>query len=542
MQSARWLLRRGVRYVLVLQGFLVVEAAIVVGVLAFVLTGSRIAAIDRLGNRGDILAAMIATAITVAALRLTNKQVKRAIDKRFFRDDYDARVLLTRLSEALRTTASSGRHLEVVVDEVRKALHAESAIVLLGDNSTGEYRRALAEPRFGLAPSDEPGVVLNVNDEVVRRLREVDWPIAVESFEPATPVDSSQRTGSRRVSRTAEQEMFDRMNSALLVPIATKSHLLGILSLGPRRSQLPYSRTDKALLMTVAAQVANSLEINRLSYRMAEEEQLRHELEEAASVQRRLLPERAPDVPGIELAGLCRPARGVGGDCYEYLLLDDGTVGIAIADVAGKGMAAALLTSVVVALLRSQAPKAGVHLDELVKSISELLFQSTDDDQYATLFVARYDPRDRSLMYVNAGHNPPMLVRGEASSVVGVSLRPAGERTGRATATERQPVAARIIELWTGGPPVGLLENRVYEQGMEYLQSGDVLVGHTDGVTEAMNPVGDEFGDERLRHVVKDSAGESAAAICARIDAATREWCLDAPQHDDITLVVLRVL
>ena len=179
--------------------------------------------------------------------------------------------------------------------------------------------------------------------------------------------------------------------------------------MAPGSGIFPFTREDKQLLMAVALQMAFAIQNVELVRQVAGEERLRHELELATTVQRRLFPECPPESASLDLAGVCHPAHGVGGDYYDFIQLENFKLGIAVADVAGKGISAALLMSTVQASLRSRAQSVNGNLTELVSSMNQLLHLSTDAASYATFFYAQFDEQTRMLTYVNAGHNPPIL-------------------------------------------------------------------------------------------------------------------------------------
>jgi sigma-B regulation protein RsbU (phosphoserine phosphatase) len=344
--------------------------------------------------------------------------------------------------------------------------------------------------------------------------------------------------------RRRENETLRRVRSALLLPVATKDHLLGIVSLGPRLGDLPFSRDDRQLLMAVALQMAFAIQNAELVQEIAIEERLRHELDIATTVQQRLFPESPPEMSSLELSGVCFPARGVGGDYYDFIELDQGKVGIAVADVAGKGISAALLMCTVQASLRSQAPTVNGNLTELVSSMNRLLHVSTDTSSYATFFYAQFDERTGLLTYVNAGHNPPMLVRaGRNVKAQGVGYGGPGRQGAlREDESLRAGQESTEITLLTkGGPIIGAFSNCVYEQETIQMESGDLLVAYTDGVTEARDADDHEFGEARLREIIDSSAPLTAQQLSERIVESVREWCGDVPPHDDLTLVVMRV-
>ncbi|MGH9630689.1 MAG: PP2C family protein-serine/threonine phosphatase [Bryobacteraceae bacterium] len=267
-----------------------------------------------------------------------------------------------------------------------------------------------------------------------------------------------------------------------------------------------------------AAQTALAEEVARLTTaigrEMAQRERLNRELEIAREVQEHLFPQRLPPVPGLDYCGQCQPAREVGGDYYDFLELPDGRLGIAIADVSGKGVGAALMMASLEASIRALVSVVD-DLSELMERVNSLVYQASAANRYITLFYAEYDPRSRRLSYVNAGHNPPVVLRNRAGS-------------------------HEVLRLETGGPVIGLLPDR-YQQGVFSHEAGDVVVLFTDGVSESMNSRCEEWGEERLIECAKTCHGLPALESMKRILAAAQAFAAGASQHDDMTLVVLRV-
>jgi phosphoserine phosphatase RsbU/P len=251
------------------------------------------------------------------------------------------------------------------------------------------------------------------------------------------------------------------------------------------------------------------------------DEKLRRELALAAEVQRRLLPVQAPECAALELAGFCQPARGVGGDYFDFFRLDDRQVGIAIADVAGKGIAAALQMSTVQATLRSLVSSAAAHqlnggsVAMTVATLNRLLRNTTGGANYVTFFYAEFDESTQQLAYVNAGHNPPILFRANGKD--------------------------DFRQLCCGGMFVGMFEHCGYEQEVVQMQPGDVLIGFTDGLSEAVNVKGEEFGEERIRATLAATRGLAINKIRDEVVRQANTWCAGAPQHDDLTFIVMKV-
>lgn len=543
----RLIVRRGVRYLLVSRGFIIVQALVVFLVLSFLLTGARLEYIDLYGPRADIVATMLATALAIGFLTLVNQRVLPIIDRKFFREAYDAQQVLSDLGIEMRRVTNVRQILDLALSKIQRALHVENVTAFLVERTTGDYRCALRSRMHeqGERTVDiERALALPGNGYAAMRLRLSPMTLGVDldrTWGQGFPTADVAVTQSRR----RERDTLRDMHAELLIPIATKDELLGMLALGRRLGDLPFSSEDRQLLMAVAFQVAFAIQNAELVQQAAEEERLRRELEIATAVQRRLFPAAPPDVPTLDLAGVCHPARGVGGDYYDFILLDDRRVGIAVADVAGKGISAALLMSTVQASLRSQAPQVNGRLTELVSAMNRLLHVSTDAASYATFFYAQYDEARQALTYVNAGHNPPLLVR--AATVSRVQGASAGQvaTDSKAEATtetvEGEAGAVIISELTCGGPVIGAFDECRYEQETIALQSGDILIAYTDGISEAFNPAGEEFGEARLRETASVSAHLSAQELTERIVEQVRDWSADAPQYDDLTLVVMKV-
>jgi sigma-B regulation protein RsbU (phosphoserine phosphatase) len=195
----------------------------------------------------------------------------------------------------------------------------------------------------------------------------------------------------------------------------------------------------------------------------------------------------------------------------------DRRLGIALADVSGKGIAAALIMSLVQASLRILASDGKASLPELAARINDFLYRTTPGNKYATFFYAQLDTERRQLRYVNAGHNPPLLVR------------------------EGGDGAREIRELTAGGAVVGMLPGLSYEEATIDLHPGDVLLAFTDGVSEAHDPGDEEFGEDRLKDVLRGAAHLPAAGIAATVSSALTDWIRDAEQFDDLTFIVMKV-
>jgi len=459
---------------------------------------------------GGTLSSYIIIALGVAllfGLRRLSERLMRWTDRRFFRDAYRAEQILADLSENVRGIVETHSLLETISQRIAASLHVPQVAVLI--DGSGPYR-----PAYAVGYPSAPEVAFPEDAGTVRRLREEREPERVYLDDPNSWVYRAPGVSEDERGKLAA------LRAELLLPLSVKDKLLGFISLSQKRSEEPYSGTDLRLLKSVAAQAGLALENARLTSAIAEEvahrERLNREVEIAREVQERLFPQKLPPVAGLDYCGKCRPALGVGGDYYDFLALPGGRLGIALGDVSGKGIAAALMMASLEASLRAEAMRGTDDLAAVVQNVNRLVYDATAENRYATFFYAQYDPSTRRLSYVNAGHNPPMLFRKR----------------------ERE---WRIERLEAGGTVIGLLPQFPYRQAGIALEAGDLLVIYTDGVSEAMNPGNEEWGEERMMEAVKLCDALGAAETIDKLIRAADDFASGAQQHDDMTLVVLRV-
>jgi sigma-B regulation protein RsbU (phosphoserine phosphatase) len=304
--------------------------------------------------------------LLVAGFALVHRLVKRRllprIQRYFSPVPYDERRVIFDLSQEAHAATSIDELHEFIARRISESFEAENVSIFVRDERTGDYLCRVCSWHSGAQPSDgktggtetTPGLKLARGAFLLQRLRGLSAPLVIEPGEFETWARAFVGAPPElRDARERERRTLQQIKAHLLVQVRAKDQVTGILSLGLRRGQFDYSAADKEVLMSVAAQLALVIENSRLAERPLAEERLRRELALAAEVQRRLLPSHPPGGLSVELAGFCQPARGVGGDYYDFIAFDNQHLGIAIADVAGKGMAAALLMSTVQATLRS---------------------------------------------------------------------------------------------------------------------------------------------------------------------------------------------
>jgi sigma-B regulation protein RsbU (phosphoserine phosphatase) len=228
-----------------------------------------------------------------------------------------------------------------------------------------------------------------------------------------------------------------------------------------------------------------------------------------------LFPQELPTVDGVSLAGHCRPAQGVGGDYYDLFMLDDGRMGLAIGDVSGKGISAALLMASLRASLRGMTLDAPNDLAVMMEKVNRLVYEASASNRYATFFFATYSVATRELVYVNAGHNAPFVIH--------------------------QGDSADVRRLEAGGPVVGLLSFAIYEEQRLTLEPGDLLLAYTDGISEAMTVEEEEWGEERMLAAAQSLPDGTAQQILQHLFAQADRFTGKAPQYDDMTLLLLKL-
>jgi phosphoserine phosphatase RsbU/P len=520
-------LRRLSRHLTVARVTLGVECGIYGGALLLALTGGRVAYIDRFGRRGDLVALSLFLALFAWLHMIVKRRLLPRLERYFSPAPYDEHRIFFDLGQEARTADSIDQLYESIAARIGESFEARHVSIFTREEEGGDYLCRVSSSRpVGLqsgerGPTDEQAerpLKLSRDAFVVRRLNNLSGPLVIEAAELETWTQAfSFASPAVREARQREQEALRRTEAHLLVQVRTKERLSGILSLGLRRGQFPSSVADKETLMSVAGQLALVIENARLAERMVAEERLRRELALAAEVQRRLLPERPPECLAVELAGFCQPARGVGGDYYDFIKFDNDRLGVAIADVAGKGIAAALLMSTVQATLRSLSVDGAGNssLADMVATLNRLLCGSTGGANYVTFFYAQFDQTTRRLAYVNAGHNPPFFFRASPSR--------------------------DFRSLSSGGMFVGMFEHCDYEQEVVQMRPGDALIAFTDGLPEARNAQDEEFDEERIKEAVAATAHLSAPEIRDEIARRVKEWIASAPQHDDLTFVVMKV-
>jgi sigma-B regulation protein RsbU (phosphoserine phosphatase) len=480
------LLKRSARYFLVQRGFLVL-----IGLAGIAVTVLVARAVERHVEQNGMAvpAGVVLGVFLVWGGTQMESRVTRRLDRAFFRSSYDTRQILVDLADRTRSASTRQELAGLLQQQLEDALHPSTLAIYFRQGDSFVTSNDVPETLRRL-----PG-----NLPVLRHMQErgQTWEIVPSSGEaPALA-------------------LLQPLQPECLVPMLGRDgKLLALAVLGAKLSEDSYSSEDKRLLDSVANQTGIALENFDLAESMAQRLEAEHrahqEMDIARQVQSKLLPQKAPPLKTLDYAGACIQARAVGGDYYDFLDLGEGRVGFVLADVAGKGISAALLMANLQAHLRSQSAIVSHDFAETLEKVNRLFFESTEPNNYATVFVGVYEDMTRRLRYVNCGHNPPVIVREDSVQRLG------------ATSTV-----------------LGLFEQWHCEVAETCIHPGDILAICTDGVFEAADAEGKEFGEDGLVTALRCGRDLPAEKLLAFVIDKVQAFAY-GEQADDITLLIAK--
>lgn len=513
------IIRRGVRYVLVSRGSILLEVIAVTITVTAVLTYI----FNRFRPSGLVIGLVSAAAGILAwklASTLHDKYLAPIIDRRFFRQSYDAQQIIHDLVQSLRTTTSLPELTEQVATKLQTALQTESVTMLLRSDATGdyqsyyscEYRVADGRAVQCNAPSHLPH-----DAAVVARLSATRQPLELD----LTDKDSSLPA--------AEQATLKQMKAALLLPLIGKdsaathnpASLLGIIALGARLGDLPFSGEDKDLLVSVAGPTTLAIENAQLVERMiaearrrqeleAESERRARELEEARQLQLSMLPKTVPQLPQFDIAAYMKTATEVGGDYYDFHQSDNGELTIVVGDATGHGLKAGTMVAATKSLLNHLA--SNPNTVEILSQSSRALKRMNFRGLFMAMTLAKVNGHHLTLSI--AGMPPALLYRARENRVEEVTLK---------------------------GVPLGSMTNYQYRVAEMRLAPDDILVLMSDGFPERFNQQGEMLGYARASEVLRACPTCSSQEIIDRFLSLGEAWAEGRQQDDDVTFVVLKV-
>ncbi|MBN1755775.1 SpoIIE family protein phosphatase [bacterium] len=451
-----------------------------------------------LAGRSNPSVSIIAGVVVAVLFNPVRLKVQNWIDKKFFRDRYDFRQALEELSEQIARVTNIDDLLTETSQKVRDLLHIPRIITFVKANSHFYPRNFLGyddQSVSSLKISTEPGGL--AEHLILNRA-----PLIIPSI---------QREETIEILSPEEKKILGDLKVRMIMPIILGNQLLGFQTYEEKSSQQYYGEEDQRLLKNLANQLGIALENHRLYQEEIKKKQIERELLFAREIQQGFLPKEIPVIKGYRFFGVNLPVQEVGGDYYDFIPLEHGQTAIAIADVAGKGYSGALLMSNLQAMLRVSAVQQK-GLPEMIAGLNEQIFENSPPDKYITFFYCQLNTLSNHLRYVNAGHNPPLLIN----------------NTGD------------VCSLTTGGMVLGAFNKACYQEATVPLDHGDRIVLYTDGVTELFNKDEEEFGVSRLISTVKEFKGLDPEPMANRILEKLDDFSNGLERDDDITLVIIK--
>ncbi len=406
--------------------------------------------------------------------------------------------LISKVGVTLLSSTGLDDTLNQIASLVFEAVPAERVVIMLRDEKAdGGMQIKVARVRGKDETPDEVRISRNIMTEVVENGKAV--------------LTSDAQQDPRFASQTI---VLQGIRSVLAVPLSVdERHVFGLIYADSPTYESTFAEEHLDILTTLASVASIRVENASLMDERINRERMERELELATEIQQRFQPSGPPMVDGYEFQGISFSCYEIGGDYYDFIPRHDGKMLVALGDVSGKGTSASLLMSSLHAAMHAQVA-AKTSLEEMIVSINVYLSENTPANRFITLFVAELDTTNGGLKFINAGHNPPLI--------------------GRADGT--------IEQLPSGGLPLGIMPFAQYEVAQAQLNSGDVLVIYSDGVSEANNLNEDEFGMERLEKVIRENVKASASGVRDKVESALSSFTGTAAPNDDITLVIVKKL
>lgn len=422
------------------------------------------------------------------AIALDNSYLYRKAKKKSLEKE-----TLLEVEKSLSSSLDLNEVLELLLDSLLKVVKYDAAAIFLIDRKRQQIDHIKAR---GFDPAVEPDLQLKMGQGLAG------WAAQTQKSLIVPNVKEDPRYIEARVET----------QSGMVVPIMTNERIIGVFSIESNKFNA-YEADDLELLDAFANLAAISIERAREHQEILEKRKLEEQLSIARGIQKTFLPKKHPQMPGFDISGINIPSEKVGGDYYDFIPIIENQVGIAIGDVSGKGIPAALIMASFRASLIAEI-RNNYAIRSIMFKVNNLLFESTESDIFVTAVYGILDTKNRIFTFVNAGHNAPIFRHADG----------------------------RMEYLIEGGIALGTFENSIYEDRPLSLNSGDLIVLYTDGVTEAKNEKEEEFGTKRLKRVINDSYHLSASEIQNNIYQAVKDFTGNFPQADDLTMIVIKVL
>lgn len=444
-------------------------------------------------------------------------------------DKYEEINLLYEVSGALGAVFDTERICKLVLEKAVQVIGVQKASVMLLDKE-GQMLRIAS----GVGIPQAASVAVRLGEGISGRVAQTGKPLLLDDIDDLPP--DWREEGGRDydtksfvsipvvwATQQVEGEVRDhKTKSFMSVPLVystqrAEEKVLGVINMADKESGQTFTSGDLKLLTAIGTQAAIAIYNSRLVEELKEAERVKREMEIAQRIQMSLLPEEPPKVEGLELAGRCVPASAVGGDYYDFFAAN-GQVSFLVADVSGHSVGSALMMAITRSVLRSEIARGKSPAEVLASTNAAMYEDLSQAELFITAFYASFDQETRILTYSNGGHNLPFVWRAREAPENGHTF------------------------LDTDGMLIGVLDDVFYEERTMELRPGDVLVLYTDGVTEAKNEGGEQFGEERLYRVVEEKGHLPAQELLDEIYRRVREFSGGLAQRDDITVIIMKVL
>jgi sigma-B regulation protein RsbU (phosphoserine phosphatase) len=455
--------------------------------------------LSRTGTGRTVLSFVVVFASALLFIPARDK-IQSFVDRTFYRSRYSYRKTLREFASLFSRFFERSDLVGLLIERLPQVLGVERAVLFA--RSKSDQSLHLVGTR-GIGQNEIPLPYFRPSAALLAWWREFQGPVAID---PASVEE--------RLTRLAPEEasFLRGIGASVLVFLPRERKIEGLLILGAKSSGEPYQGEDLELLATLGDQAGTALSSARLHEDALERRRLEEELSVARRIQATLLPSEAPRPKGVEIAALTRPCQQVGGDFYDFLDLGPYGLGLAVADVSGKGVPAALILSGLQATLRAAATP-GAAPEPIVRKINERLCTGPSTGSFASLVYGQLDVASRAFRYVNAGHPAGIVVR-------------------------RDGTVSRLAE---GGMLLGIEPKAEYRAGCETFAPGDLLLLYSDGVTDVLNSRDEEFGTERLETLLPRVAHLSGSSLLEAVVAAVESF-VGGALPDDITLLVAKFL
>ncbi|MBP1740124.1 MAG: Serine phosphatase RsbU subunit sigma [Deltaproteobacteria bacterium] len=431
-------------------------------------------------------------------------RIQRLVDRVFFRKEYDSGKIIDSVSGAIASLMDLGQVLKYLTETFVRDMFINTTSVLLLAPAGAGYQVYLAE---GEGKSNVEGKSISQDDPIIR--------IIEKEKKELTKYDVLEDPKYREVSERCTKE-FDELRASVIVPIVFKEKLIGLLSLGEKKSGKSFNRQDVDLVRTVANQGAIAIENARLFEENLEKQRMEEELSIARDLQMSMLPAECPSLAGFGIAAVSIPAREVGGDFYDFIEMGKDKIGFVIGDVTGKSVSGALVMSAARSVFRMLSEEQ-IGVGEIMIRANRRTKKDIKSGMFVALLYVILDGGSRTVSLCSAGQTQPIHV---------------SAKTGK----------AELVQTQGDNFPLGILDGADYQETTLQLEPEDKLIFYTDGIVEAMNEQKGIFGFDRLLQVAEAGRGLKAEELLKKILDEVKKFCGDAAQHDDLTVIVVGVI